>query len=91
MLNIKFLVSMATKGHLKIGKLFLNGLRKSKRLFSGGNTLPYDRPEASFSLAHVQNFLCDEGALARFKPPKQKDAHTPSGNPLVHLFYRGRR
>jgi hypothetical protein len=38
----------------------LNGLRKSKRLFSVGCTLPYNRPEAIFSLLHVQNVLGDE-------------------------------
>jgi hypothetical protein len=42
----------------------LNGLRQSKRLFSVGNTLRYDRPEVNFSLSHVQTFLGDEGTAA---------------------------
>jgi hypothetical protein len=67
MLNLKFPVTMATGGCLKIAKhhfaLFfsittdfkvlqlLNGLRYSKRLFNVGYTLPYDRPEAKIFLA----------------------------------------
>jgi hypothetical protein len=55
-------------------------------LFSVGYTLPYDRSGVIFSLSQVQNFLGDEGAAAPFKPPKQREAHPPSGNPLMYLL-----
>jgi hypothetical protein len=70
MLSLKFPVTMATRGHLKIAKksLFcvdffikidfkvlqlLNGIRQSQRLFSVGNTLPYDRPGVIYSFSQV--------------------------------------
>jgi hypothetical protein len=51
-------------------------------LFSVGYTLPYDQSGIMiYSLSQVQNFLGDD-----FKPPKQKGAHPPSGNPLMYLL-----
>jgi hypothetical protein len=34
-------------------------------------------------------FLAIRGTAAPFKPPKQKGAHPPSGNPLVNHFDGG--
>jgi hypothetical protein len=42
------------------------------------------------SLLQVQNFLAMTGTAVPFKPPKQKGAHPPSGNPLMYLLVRGR-
>jgi hypothetical protein len=36
-------------------------------------------------LAHVQNFLGDEGDCRFHQTPKKKGAHPPSGNPLMHF------
>jgi hypothetical protein len=107
MLRLKFSVTMATRGHLKIAKnhnfamifsikidfkvlQLLNGLRWSQMLFSVGYTLPYDQSGVIYSLSQVQNLLGDEGDSAPFKPPKQKGAHPPSGNPLMYLLDGGR-
>jgi hypothetical protein len=35
-------------------------------------------------------FLAMRGTAAPFKPPKQKGAHPPSGNPLMYLLVGGR-
>jgi hypothetical protein len=61
-------------------------------LFSVDYTLPYDQSGVIFSLSKVQNFLGDEGDYRPpFKPPKQKGAHPPSGNPLMYLLAGGPR
>jgi hypothetical protein len=60
-------------------------------LFSVGYTLPYDQSGVIYSLSQVQNFLGDEADSAPFKPPKQKGAHPPSGNPLMYLLVGGPR
>jgi hypothetical protein len=57
-------------------KLFQGAAKAFQRWF---NTLPYDRPKTIFSPSHT----------ALFKPPKQKGAYPPSGNPLINLFDRG--
>jgi hypothetical protein len=58
-----FCIVFSIKTDMKVLQL-LNGLRKSKRhFFLVGYMLPYDPPEAIFSLSHVQNFL------GFFRPP----------------------
>jgi hypothetical protein len=103
MLRLKFPVTMATRGYLKIAKNHYFALIFSikidftvlqllnQMLFSVGYTLPYDQSGLIYSLSQVQNFPGDEGDSAPFKPPKQKAAHPPSGNPLVYLLVRGPR
>jgi hypothetical protein len=41
-------------------------------------------------LAKSKIFLAMRGTTAPFKPPKQKGAHPPSGNPLMYLLVGGR-
>jgi hypothetical protein len=84
MLSLKFPVTMATRGHLKIAKnhyfasifsikIYFKMLQLlkglSQRLFSVGYTLPYDRPGVIFSISQVQNFLGDEGHIPLLATP----------------------
>jgi hypothetical protein len=45
----------------------------------------------SFLASHKSKiFLAIRGTVAPIKPPKQKGAHTPYGNPLMYLLVGGR-
>jgi hypothetical protein len=57
--------------------------------FSVGYTLPFDRPGVIFSLSQVKNILAKRG-IAPLQTPKQKGAHSPSGNPLMYFLVGGR-
>jgi hypothetical protein len=107
MLGLKLPVTMATRGYLKIAKItilrwFLLSKLISKCcnfsmdwdrvkdwLFSVSYTLPYDRPGVILVSYKFKFFLATRGTTA--KPPKQKESHHPTGNPLMYRFDRGRR
>jgi hypothetical protein len=108
MLSLKFPVTMATRGHLKIGKKHYFALIFSIKIDSKccNFSMDWDRVKGflalitSYLMVHLGSFLASHspkfawrwgGLPPPFKPPKQKGAHPPSGNPLIILLYRGRR
>jgi hypothetical protein len=76
MLSLKFPVTMAMRGHLKIAvKIDFKVLHSS--IFRVGYTLPYDQPGVIFSLSQVQNFLGDEGDCSPPSNPPNRRGHIP--------------
>jgi hypothetical protein len=98
MLSLKFPVTMATRGHLKIAKNHYFALIFSSKLISKccHFSLHRDRVKGfsalvtrylmidlwSFLASHKSKiFLAMRRTPPPFKPPKQKGAHPPTGNP----------